>query len=161
MVVVPLVPLSEVYADAHRECYAIGQFNVSNLEFTQAVIRTAAELGSPVILGASESAVKYAGAHNLVAMVKAEAERVDIPVALHLDHGPSLELVKECIEAGFTSVMIDGSHHSLDDNIKVTREVADYEFTLVTIYLWAAPCRRQLQKVEFSRTNPIMTRASV
>lgn len=122
----PLVSLSNVYAEAHRKYYAIGQFNVSNLEFTQAVIRTAAELGSPVILGVSKDAVKYAGAHNLVAMVKAEAERTDVSVVLHLDHGPSFELVKECITAGFTSVMIDGSHHPLEDNIKVTREVADY-----------------------------------
>ena len=122
----PLVPLNEVYAEAHSKYYAIGQFNISNLEFTQAVIRTAAELGSPVILGVSKDGVKYAGVHNLVAMVKAEAERVDIPVSLHLDHGPSLELVKECIDAGFTSVMIDGSHHPLEGNIKITREVVDY-----------------------------------
>jgi len=122
----PLVPLREVYAEANRNYYAVGQFNVSNLEFTQAVIWTAAELGSPVILGASKDGVKYAGAHNLVAMVKAEADRVDIPIALHLDHGPSFELVRECIEAGFTSVMIDGSHHPLEGNIKVTREVTDY-----------------------------------
>lgn len=122
----PLVSVSNVYAEAHREYYAIGQFNISNLEFAQAVIRTAAELGSPVILGVSKDGVKYAGAHNLVAIVKAEAERVDVPVALHLDHGPSFELVKECIEAGFTSVMIDGSRHPMEDNIKVTREVVDY-----------------------------------
>ncbi len=122
----PLVPLREVYAEANRDYFAIGQFNVSNMEFTQAVIKTAAELGSPVILGASKDAVKYAGAYNLVAMVKAEADRVNIPIALHLDHGPSFELVKECIEAGFTSVMIDGSHHPLEGNIKVTKEVADY-----------------------------------
>ncbi|MFH1687264.1 MAG: class II fructose-1,6-bisphosphate aldolase [bacterium] len=122
----PLVPFNEVYADAHRQYYAIGQFNVSNLEFTQAVIRTAAELGSPVILGVSKDGVKYAGAHNLVAMVKAEAALVNVPVALHLDHGPSFEMVKECIDAGFTSIMIDGSHHPLDGNIKVTREVVKY-----------------------------------
>jgi len=122
----PLVPFREVYAEANRDYFAIGHFNVSNLEFTQAVVRAAAELKAPVILGVSESAIKYAGVHNLVAMVKAEADRVTVPVALHLDHGPSPEVAKECIEAGFTSVMIDGSHHPLKENIRVSREVVDY-----------------------------------
>ncbi|RKX26386.1 MAG: class II fructose-1,6-bisphosphate aldolase [Candidatus Zixiibacteriota bacterium] len=122
----PLVSLNDVYADANRNYYAIGQFNVSNLEFTQAVLQAAEEMNSPVIIGASKDGVSYAGAHNLVAMVKAGAERISVPVALHLDHGPSMELVIECIEAGFTSVMIDGSHLPLEENIRVTREVVDY-----------------------------------
>ena len=122
----PLVSLRDIYADAHKEYYAIGQFNVSNLEFTQAVIKAAEELNSPVIIGASKDGVSYAGAKNLVAMVKAEADRTNVQVALHLDHGPSFELVKECIEAGFTSVMIDGSHLPLEGNIRVTREVVNY-----------------------------------
>ncbi len=122
----PLVPLREVYAEANREHFAVGHFNVSNLEFTQAVVRIAAELNAPVIIGVSESGIKYAGVHNLVAMVKTEAERVTVPIALHLDHGPSPEVARECIDAGFTSVMIDGSHHPLEENIRVTREVADY-----------------------------------
>lgn len=122
----PYVSLAEAYAEANNSGYAIGHFNVSNLEFIQAVIRCADETGSPVILGASTSAIKYAGVHNLVAMAKTEAERVKVPVALHLDHGPSMEVVVDCIDAGFTSVMIDGSHASLDENIRITKEAADY-----------------------------------
>ena len=122
----PLVHLNDVYADANKNYYAIGQFNVSNLEFTQAVIESADELNSPVILGVSISGVSYAGAENLVQLVKAMANKISAPVALHLDHGTSFDEVVNCIQAGFTSVMIDGSHHSLDDNIKLTKKVSDF-----------------------------------
>ncbi len=122
----PLVPLHEVYADANKKYYAIGQFNVSNLEFTQAVLEAAEELRSPVILGASTSALSYAGVANLAQIVKTMAAPLSIPVALHLDHGPSFDDVRPCIEAGFTSVMIDGSHFPLEENIKITREVVEY-----------------------------------
>ena len=122
----PLVSLNEIYADANRNYYAIGQFNVSNLEFIQAIIKAAKETSSPIILGVSSSALEYAGAENIVAMARIEADRTGVPVAVHLDHGPTFEMAVQCIEAGFTSVMIDGSHCSLDENIRVTREVADY-----------------------------------
>lgn len=122
----PLVSLNDLYADANQKSYAIGQFNVSNLEFTQAVIEAAEEMNSPVIIGVSKDGVAYAGVHNLVALVRAGAARVSVPVVLHLDHGPSLELVTECIEAGFTSVMIDSSHCPLEENIRMTREVVDF-----------------------------------
>ncbi len=122
----PLVHLNDVYTDANKNYYAIGQFNVSNLEFTQAVIESADELNSPVILGVSTSGVSYAGAENLVQLVKAMANKINVPVALHLDHGTSFDEVVNCIQAGFTSVMIDGSHHSLDDNIKLTKKVSDF-----------------------------------
>ena len=121
-----LVPLHEIYADVNRNNYAIGQFNVSNLEFVQAVLETAAEIKSPVIIAAFKSAIEYAGVENLVTMVKTGANSISVPVALHLDHGPSLELVVKCVEAGFPSVMIDGSHHPLEENIRITREVTDY-----------------------------------
>ncbi|MEA2031882.1 MAG: class II fructose-1,6-bisphosphate aldolase [candidate division Zixibacteria bacterium] len=121
-----LVSLNDVYADANRNYYAIGHFNISNLEFTQAVIEAAQEMNSPVIIGVSESGVKYAGAQNLVAMVKSLAEQVSVPVALHLDHGSSMEFVTECVDAGFTSVMIDGSHLPLEENIRITHEAVDY-----------------------------------
>ncbi|MFC1476120.1 class II fructose-1,6-bisphosphate aldolase [Candidatus Zixiibacteriota bacterium] len=122
----PLVPLNEVYADANQNYYAIGQFNVNNLEFIQAVLRIAQEKESPAIIAASSSAIKYAGLKNLVALVKTGAEKVSVPVALHLDHGATQDQVIECVDAGFTSVMIDGSHGTLEENIKITREAADY-----------------------------------
>jgi len=121
-----LVSLSEIYADAQTRRCAIGQFNVSNLEFVQAVLAAAEQTRSPVIIAASQSALAYAGTRNLAEIVKTAAADVAVPVALHLDHGPSLELAVACIEAGFTSVMIDGSHCTLDENIRVTREVVDY-----------------------------------
>ena len=122
----PLVHLNDVYTDANKNYYAIGQFNVSNLEFTQAVIESADELNSPVIIGVSTSGVSYAGAENLVQLVKTMADKISVPVALHLDHGTSYDEVISCIRAGFTSVMIDGSHHSLDENIRLTKEVTDF-----------------------------------
>jgi len=122
----PLVPLKDVYADANKKRYAIGQFNVNNLEFLQAVLEVAEEKKSPVIVAASSSAIKYAGLDYLMAMVRTGAEKIAAPVALHLDHGADLEQVVMCVDAGFTSVMIDGSHGTLDENIKITRAAADY-----------------------------------
>ncbi len=122
----PLTSLNEVYADACKRWYAIGQFNINNLEFLQAALEAAEETKSPIILAASSSAIKYAGLDYLTAMVKTGAAKVSVPVALHLDHGDSFELAVKCIEAGFTSVMIDGSGQPLDGNIRITREVADY-----------------------------------
>lgn len=122
----PLVPLNEMYKEANKKYYAIGQFNVNNLEFVQAVLQAAEEMKSPVIIAASTSALKYAGLENLVAIVKSEVERKSIPVALHLDHGATFDDAKRCIDAGFTSVMIDGSHHPFEENIRITKEVVDY-----------------------------------
>ena len=122
----PLVPLDEIYAKANKQFYAIGAFNISNLEFAQAVLEAAEELKSPAILAASSSAIKYAGLRNLASLVRVAAEAITVPVVLHLDHGSSYQIVVDCIEAGFTSVMIDASHDSLDENIRKTKEVADY-----------------------------------
>jgi fructose-bisphosphate aldolase class II len=122
----PLVPLKDVYADANKKRYAIGQFNVNNLEFLQAVLEIAEEKKSPVIVAASSSAIKYAGIDYLVAMVKTGAEKISAPVALHLDHGANQEEVVMCVDAGFTSVMIDGSHGTLEENIAVTRAAVEY-----------------------------------
>jgi len=122
----PLVSLNDVYAHANENYYAIGQFNVSNLEFVQAVLEAAEEMESPVIVAASSSGVAYAGADNLAAILRVGVRDVSVPVALHLDHGGSMDSVVECVEAGFTSVMIDGSHHPLDENINITRQAADY-----------------------------------
>ncbi len=122
----PLVPLNEIYAKANKHFYAIGAFNISNLEFAQAVLEAAEEMKSPAILAASSSAIKYAGLRNLANLVRVGAEAISVPVALHLDHGSSYQAAIDCIEAGFTSVMIDASHDSLDENIRKTKEVADY-----------------------------------
>ncbi len=109
--------------------YAVGQFNINNLEWTQAILEAAQEENSPVILGASEGATKYmGGAPVVVAMVNALLETMDItvPVALHLDHGSSFESAKEAIDAGFSSVMIDNSALPIDENIENTKKVVDY-----------------------------------
>jgi fructose-bisphosphate aldolase, class II len=122
----PLEILGKMYEKANREYYAIGQFNFSNLEFLQSALEAAEEMKSPVIVALSTGAIKYGGLKNLVAMTSTMADQVSVPVALHLDHGTTLDDVKMCVDAGFTSVMIDGSHHSLDENIAITRAAAEY-----------------------------------
>ena len=119
----PLVSLIEMYEKTSRETYAIAQFNINNLEFIQAALEVAEEMKSPVILAASKSAIKYAGLDYLMGMVRAGASAVSVPVALHLDHGAEPADARMCINAGFTSVMIDASKESLDENIRITREV--------------------------------------
>lgn len=122
----PLSMLKEMYPGAVKKYYAIGQFNVNNLEFVQAALEAAEEMKSPMIIAASLSAIKYAGMNYLCSIVKAGADAISVPVALHLDHGQTFDDAKLCIEAGFTSVMIDGSHFPFEENIRVTREVIDY-----------------------------------
>ena len=114
---------------AQKEHYAVGQFNINNVEWVGAILDEAMALRTPVILGVSEGAMRYMGGwHTVVGMVKGymEDKHVDIPVALHLDHGSSVESCKAAIDAGFTSVMIDGSHHPLEENIKMVKEVVEY-----------------------------------
>ena len=109
--------------------YAVGQFNINNLEWTKAILLTAQELNSPVILGVSEGAGKYmTGYKTVVGMVNGMMEELNItvPVALHLDHGPDFETCKSCIDGGFTSVMIDASSKPFEENIAITKEVVDY-----------------------------------
>lgn len=115
---------NRVLLDAAREgCYAVGAFNINNMEFVQAITAAAAELYSPVILAVSEGAITYAGFDNIVSMARIAADDADIPVSLHLDHGKDMAVIERCIDGGFTSVMIDGSHLSFDENVAVTREV--------------------------------------
>jgi fructose-bisphosphate aldolase class II len=124
----PLVSMTEMLNKAKDEHYAVGQFNLNNLEFAQAILQAAEEEKSPVILGVSEGAARYMGGFKLVVvMVKAlmEEYKVTVPVAIHLDHGSSFEMCAKAIQAGFTSVMIDGSHHPLEENIKLTRKVVE------------------------------------
>lgn len=127
-----LVSMTEMLNKAKEEKYAVGQFNINNLEWTQAVLQAAKDSNSPVILGVSEGAAKYQGGFKVIAaFVNALIEEMDVqvPVALHLDHGQSFENCKSAIDAGFSSVMIDGSHHSIDENIKMTQEVVAYAQT--------------------------------
>lgn len=123
-----LVSMKKMLDDAKVGKYAIGQFNINNLEFTQAILQAAKEEHSPVILGVSEGAAQYMGGFPVVvAMTKSLMEfyQVSVPVAIHLDHGSSLEKCLEAIRSGFTSVMIDASHYPLEKNIELTKRVAE------------------------------------
>ncbi len=122
----PLVNTKEMFKAAYEGGYAIGAFNVNNMEIVQGITDACAELKAPVILQCSVGARKYARPAYLVNMVKAAADETGLPIALHLDHGPDFEACKSCIDGGFTSVMIDGSHHSFEDNIALTKKVVDY-----------------------------------
>lgn len=122
----PLVSTTEMFKKAYKEGYAIGAFNVNNMEIVQAIVEAANELKSPVILQVSKGARDYAKPVYLTKLVEAALLDSNIPIALHLDHGDSFETCKSCIDSGFTSVMIDGSHLSLADNIILTKKVVDY-----------------------------------
>ena len=121
-----LVTTKEMFEKSMKEHFAIGAFNVNNMEIIQGIVIAANEEKSPVILQVSSSARKYAGHRYLMKMVEAAVEETDIPIALHLDHGPDFETCKSCIDGGFTSVMIDGSKYSFEENIALTKQVVDY-----------------------------------
>lgn len=124
-----LVNMTDMLNKAKDEGYAVGQFNVNNLEWAQAILEAVKEENSPVILGVSEGAAKYMGGFKVAsAMIEALLEEMDVtqPVALHLDHGSSVENAKAAIDAGFSSVMLDVSARPIDENIKMTKEVVDY-----------------------------------
>ena len=122
----PLVTTTEMFKKAYEGGYAIGAFNVNNMEIVQGITRAAKKLNAPVILQCSAGARKYASHDYLVAMVKAAAEETGLPIALHLDHGPDFETCKACIDGGFTSVMIDGSSKPYEENIALTKKVVEY-----------------------------------
>lgn len=122
----PLVTTDDMFKKAMKGKYAIGAFNINNMEFVQGITDAANELKSPVILQASPSAIKYARIDYLIKMVEAAVETTDIPIALHLDHGLDFETCKRCVDAGFTSVMIDASKHDFEKNVELTKEVVDY-----------------------------------
>ena len=122
----PLVTTTEMFKKAYEGGYAIGAFNVNNMEIVQGITRAAKKLNAPVILQCSAGARKYASHGYLVAMVKAAAEETGLPIALHLDHGPDFETCKACIDGGFTSVMIDGSSLPYEENVALTKKVVEY-----------------------------------
>ena len=121
-----LVTTKEMFEKAYKGGYAIGAFNVNNMEIVQGITEAANECNSPVILQVSGSARKYAKHSYLTHMVQAAVEETNIPIALHLDHGADFEICKSCIDGGFTSVMIDGSKYDFEENIELTKRVVEY-----------------------------------
>ncbi|MBR6557500.1 MAG: class II fructose-1,6-bisphosphate aldolase [Clostridia bacterium] len=121
-----LVNTKEMFKKAYEGGYAIGAFNINNMEIIQAITEAAGELKSPVVLQVSAGARKYAKQEYLLALANAAIKDSGVDLALHLDHGADFEICKACIDGGFTSVMIDGSHHSFEDNIAVTKKVVEY-----------------------------------
>lgn len=125
----PLVSMKEMLIKAKEGGYAVGQYNLNNLEYTQAILGASQEENAPVILGVSEGAAKYMGGfYTVVKMVEGLMKdmNITVPVAIHLDHGSSFENCKAAIDAGFTSVMIDASHHSFEENVEITSQVVEY-----------------------------------
>ncbi|MDD4327242.1 MAG: ketose-bisphosphate aldolase, partial [Eubacteriales bacterium] len=122
----PLVTSKEMFEKAYAGGYAIGAFNVNNMEIIQGITEAAKEVNAPLILQVSSGARKYANHTYLMKLVEAALIETDLPICVHLDHGDTFELCKSCIDGGFTSVMIDGSHHSYEDNVKLTKQVVEY-----------------------------------
>lgn len=121
----PLVTSEEMLSKAQKGGYAVGAFNVENMEMVKAVIAAAEELKAPVMLQTTPSTVKYGTLETYAAIVAAEAKKASVPVCLHLDHGSSFDLAVQAVKAGYTSVMIDGSKEAFEDNVAVSKRVAD------------------------------------
>ena len=122
----PIVTSTKMFQDAYKNGYAIGAFNVNNMEIIQGITEAAKDLNSPLILQVSSGARKYANHTYLMKLIEAACIETDLPICVHLDHGDTFELCKSCIDGGFSSVMIDGSHHAYEDNVKLTRQVVEY-----------------------------------
>ena len=122
----PLVTTKKMFEDAYKGGYAVGAFNVNNMEIIQGITEAAKKLNAPLILQVSKGARAYANHTYLVKLVEAAEKETGLPIALHLDHGPDFETCKSCIDGGFTSVMIDGSHLPYEENVALTKKVVDY-----------------------------------
>lgn len=122
----PLTGPKAMFERAYKEGYAVGAFNVNNMEIIQGIMQAGAQEKAPLILQVSAGARKYAGQNYIVKLIEAALMDTDLPVVLHLDHGPDFDLCKTCIDGGFTSVMIDGSHLPFEENIAVTKKVVEY-----------------------------------
>ena len=122
----PLVSTKEMFEKAYKGGYAIGAFNVNNMEIVQGITEAAMEENSPVILQVSAGARKYAKHNYLIKLVEAAIMETGLPIALHLDHGENFDICKACVDGGFSSVMIDGSKYSFEENIAITRQVVEY-----------------------------------
>ncbi len=121
-----LVTTKKMFEDAYKGGYAVGAFNVNNMEIIQGIVQAGEKLNAPLILQVSAGARKYANHAYLVKLVEAASETSGLPIALHLDHGPDFETCKSCIDGGFTSVMIDGSHFPYEENVALTKKVVEY-----------------------------------
>jgi fructose-bisphosphate aldolase, class II len=122
----PMTGPKKMFDDAYKGGYAVGAFNVNNMEIIQGIFLAAEEEKSPLILQVSAGARKYAGQNYIIKLIEASLLDTDLPVCLHLDHGQDFDICKSCIDGGFTSVMIDGSHHDFEENIAVTKKVVEY-----------------------------------
>jgi fructose-bisphosphate aldolase class II len=122
----PLVDTKKMFTAASKGHFAVGAFNVNNMELLQGIVDACKEKNSPLILQISKGARKYANMKYLMALINVAVQESGLPIVVHLDHGDTFELCKQCIDEGFTSVMIDGSHHPFEENIKVTKQVCDY-----------------------------------
>ena len=122
----PIVTTKKMFEDAYKGNYAVGAFNVNNMEIIQGIVQAGEKLNAPLILQVSAGARKYANHTYLVKLVEAAVETTGLPIALHLDHGPDFETCKSCIDGGFSSVMIDGSHFSYEENVALTKKVVEY-----------------------------------
>lgn len=122
----PLVTSKEMFKKAYEGGYAIGAFNVNNMEIVQGITEAAKEANAPLILQVSAGARKYANHTYLMKLIEAAIIETGLPICVHLDHGDTFEICKSCIDGGFTSVMIDGSHHAFQENIKLTKQVVEY-----------------------------------
>ena len=122
----PLVNTIDMFKKAYEGGYAIGAFNVNNMEIVQGITEAAKEVNAPLILQVSSGARKYANHTYLMKLIEAALAETDLPIAVHPDHGDSFELCKSCIDGGFTSVMIDGSHLPFEENIALTKKVVEY-----------------------------------
>ena len=122
----PLVTTKKMFEDAYKGNYAVGAFNVNNMEIIQGIVQAGEKLNAPLILQVSAGARKYANHTYLVKLVEAALETSGLPIALHLDHGPDFETCKSCIDGGFSSVMIDGSHLPYEENVAMTKKVVEY-----------------------------------
>ena len=129
----PLVTTTEMFKKAYHGGYAIGAFNVNNMEIVQGITEAAQELNAPLILQVSKGARKYANHTYLMKLVEAAVINTGLPIALHLDHGDSFELCKSCIDGGFTSVMIDASSKPFEENIALTRQVVDMRMIMASL----------------------------
>ena len=121
-----MVTTKEMFEKAYQGGYAVGAFNVNNMEIIQGITQAAQKLNAPLILQVSKGARAYANHTYLVKLVEAAVQETGLPIALHLDHGPDFETCKSCIDGGFTSVMIDGSHHAYEENVALTKKVVEY-----------------------------------
>jgi fructose-bisphosphate aldolase, class II len=122
----PIVTSREMFEKAYAGGYAIGAFNVNNMEIIQGITEAAKEVSAPLILQVSAGARKYANHTYLMKLIEAAVQETGLPICIHLDHGDTFKLCKSCIDGGFSSVMIDGSHHPFEENIKLTKQVVDY-----------------------------------